>query len=523
MLAAGKGTRMGKQLLPKPLLPYRNKAIISHVVRAWSYLSPNYLAVYPETDNRVYAYLNVAHPDLRIEGLPVRVNEKSTPVTHLHDALTHLGHKFRDGDLVVVTVCDGVYEREASRYLSFLKTPGVYLGLGQQTIGTESYLMVKHEVNCYTSFVDKPQWSDIDLEGWFPWSGVLVTNTVSQLVVAVARSLSYTDSPEFVHVLTECAKVGVFDLPFLDLGTKVKYDVETAHRGFDYSKPDQVTYSDVDGRVVKYFHDYRDAQNFHSRHVALCSSGANYLLPEDLIRNQGFVSYARLPGRSMGEVNSIELTYVLDTLNQHLWTAVKGPSDILGDKALGVTKTVLRVLAYMAQTPEEKRDTEWYDLLQKAFWSSPGPGKLGLVHGDATFDNMIHSDYSLRLVDWRPILDTLSAKGDVYYDLAKIWVSIAIDLPAVRRGQFTEESIPALSESHNLQPTLHLWCSDHRFSYEEVVRRGILTMAAMCGVHKEPFASAVYAHSLKLAKAWQQFCANKVNNSAYNPYWSALL
>ena len=68
ILAAGKGTRMGKygEKINKSLLPIRNKAIISHIIDSFQN-SDEFVIALGYLGHQVKEYLSMAHPDRKFQ------------------------------------------------------------------------------------------------------------------------------------------------------------------------------------------------------------------------------------------------------------------------------------------------------------------------------------------------------------------------------------------------------------------------------------------------------------------------
>jgi hypothetical protein len=206
-----------------------------------------------------------------------------------------------------------------------------------------------------------------------------------------------------------------------------------------------------------------------------------------------------------------QLTDLLNDLYVHLWREPSNSEWVL----LQARRPKITPLPLFADKTRERlaqfrtnTGTDiglWLSLLHNPKWSSFVHTKIGRIHGDLTLDNTIQDPESgtYTFIDWRPstCTDPGSAYGDVYYDLAKLWLSIYLDLATTRE---LGTGVVVVRWELNLLVTFRAWCLlntfDDVFDYDTIVRQAILLMAAMAGVHSEPIASGFYNLSLQLAQ-----------------------
>jgi hypothetical protein len=295
---------------------------------------------------------------------------------------------------------------------------------------------------------------------------------------------------------------------FVDLGTSDKYNAATKEQNV-WAKSDLITYTDArTDRVVKFFKSLEHASGFYRRGIGLRDS---IYVPEGLAQHKNFVSYVRAPGTSVFSLDTQVLRTLLNDLYTILWKSQRTTFWVLPQEKIPKV-TLLNLFADKTKERLEMFHQKtgvnvdaWMSLLEQPMWRTPLYTKTGKIHGDLTLDNIIYDPVadSFTFIDWRPATCTEhgSVYGDVYYDLAKLWLSLYLDLNATRRLGTGE---PVVRGDVNLLTTFQAWCKLNAFGdvfdYDTIVRQAILLMAAMSGVHSEPTASGFYDLSFKLAR-----------------------
>lgn len=503
VLAAGRGTRMGDIHLPKALLPYKGRAVLDHIFKAWPDGS-SFVIAHPEGDSRIKDYVESMYPyNTFVSYVSVPETLISTgPIGTLAWCLQEMAAPAPIG----VTVADGVYGKvvvgspPAKVTLYCEPKPGQH----------QDYLCVWPPENgfpftpteeIFEKTADCPEDSTC-------WSGVMVAHDVLALrkTLGLVLEQEKPSGAEFSYRDFFLAygkhAIDLQPLRFVDLGTKEKFEAAQVFEGADYSKPDQVTY--VGSTVVKRFRDVDTAQAFVDRHASLVHHGAGWVVPHKVRRLGEFVSYPFVKGSPVEKISDYDFGILLSRLRTHLWGLDLRDSESSSSYFLYAAKTRERVIKYLLEHPEKALPGQprWTDKLQTAFWSTCDPAKVCPIHGDLTLDNIVLESGVSRftLIDWRPMVSTsATAFGDIHYDLAKLWVSILIDIHAIKTTGLVDGKLPTHANSVGLQEVLYGFCSKLGIRYTTVVRYGVLLMAAMCGVHKDPLATALYDRSLELS------------------------
>jgi choline kinase len=511
ILAAGSGTRMGEhKFVPKCLLPYKGTAILHHIISKYPSNSRFVIAV--NKDDRdiqdfvaVMGYSNVEF--VKCEN-PVPGN----PLFDLLECVKNQNTPF------FFTVADGVYDLPS---FTFTKNwLGIYYATATKA-HLSNYTNVKvEEYNQVTRAYEKQL-----VPGTYPWTGVAYISAARVFVELLDSLLHYNPQASFGDLFNKFNKFivrqpfplyGLFHPSWEDLGHEHLY--KESLPALDWSKPDQITYfdptqssSDV---VVKCFKDEAQACQFVSRYKEFSSYDAP-LFPKALTRHGRFVSYKWIPGSSgYTSLTAPSFIKLLHRLWNKTWLAhTSSPSDTKSFCEFAVNKTRARLDSYFdrhhpvtfSHVNGVQLSRDWTFLLKQQVWSK-WKTLTACLHGDLTLSNMIVDDSgeSTTLIDWRLTPAYHSTRGDLYYELGKLYLSLSIDLDQVREGNFTyltsrsglEIGLPTNSRLNYLKSVFREWAIVMGLNLHTIERQAILHLASMSGCHKNPFADLFYWYSL---------------------------
>lgn len=508
ILAAGAGTRMESRDIHKALLPYKGKAILSHIIE--QHPGAKFFIAVHHLREQIEQYIFHAHRDEDVTYVPIDMRVVNGPGVSMLECL-----RKAKGPSLVVT-CDAYYQMPVT-------SPVEYNWVGVSRVPEEdraSYCNVKTQHELVISVRDKSVDSTHDLV----WTGVMYVRFWEYMIVklqgAVNARIMGANKGEVQcsegWTYTNGGLLSAIPHVWVDLGTAERYKRETADVVYDHSKPDERTY--LQGtRVIKFFSDRKRASRRWERFQGM--KGKGDILPWQVLPTSHFMSHDFVPGKSFYEAGTPEiLLRLLKQCHQFLWQN----SGFHGDDFPSVCakfyrrKTTERVEGFLFSKGRWHLDKingedvgcNWLkvidaiDWVALAFHSTPG-----IIHGDLQFDNVIVTpDNKTVLIDWRDDFDGYT-QGDIQYDLAKLLSGTTFDIDLIRMGAFNVVYD---------EPSAHLWVTMPRRTlssrYENMIKNFIsnnmmhdvptidllrwLCIASMCGVHKEPYATALYAFSL---------------------------
>lgn len=508
ILAAGSGTRMGEyKFVPKCLLPYKGTAILHHIISKYSSNSRFVIAVNNEDKDIQDFVATMGYSNVEFIKC-----ENPVPGNPLFDLLACVKTQSTP---FFFTVADGVYELPD---FTFAKN---WIGLYSAT-ATKAHLSSYTNVKIDEYNQVKQAYEKRLVPGTHPWTGVAYISAARVFVELLESLLHDNPQASFGDLFNKLSVrqlfplYGLFHPSWEDLGHEHLY--KESLPSLDWSKPDQVTYfdptQDLSDVVVKCFKDEVQASQFVSRYEELFSYDP-HLFPSALTRHGRFVSHKWIHGSSgYKSLTAPTLIKLLLRLWNKTWLAhTSSPSDTKSFCEFAVNKTRTRLDSYFdqhhsvtfSQVNGVQISKDWTFLLKQPVWSK-WKTLTACLHGDLTLSNMIvdSTGESVSLIDWRLAPSCHSTKGDLYYELGKLYLSLSIDLDQVREGNFTylasgsslEIGLPTNSRLSYLKSVFRELAIVMGLNLHTIERQAILHLASMSGCHKAPFADLFYWYSL---------------------------
>lgn len=444
MLAAGRGSRLGRigDELPKCLLPLDGQAVLSRQFR----LAPKdarLIVVIGYRADQVKEYTQLAHPHLDVTFV---FDDKwgSGPGVSLLAARDAVG----DDDMVFVA-CDTLWEQDHALWdnpsESWVATAPIPAGTpaarwcrivpheyGTNGIGTLRIDDKTPDVTtgslCWTALAYV---ASEDLEIF--WSALLNADTIAGEVQLSSGLQAIVDRGEPLWVRS---------IQWLDVGDEQAYrNALAAYAGYDPLKPDQITYVNQCGRVVKWHVD-PDKMRWRVERAKLLDG----LVPT-LIDSPGITmtAYDYVPGASLYDLyykSSIGLVNeAMDWWTENFWSTrhqhVERPFMYLPlTMKFYRDKTFTRVMSL-----DMPLQSMALDAITRVDWDELVDGVIpGTFHGDFTYANVIawDDDWNTKFtsIDWREDFAGVTTWGDLRYDLGKLLSGTMFQWQNAAHGDF---------------------------------------------------------------------------------------
>lgn len=500
---------MKSDVLHKGLLPYRGKAILSHVIDQLPG-SKFILAVHHHAD-QLREYLRLAHPEEWFEF--VDVGSVDAPGAGPGKSLL-LALEETYGPALVVT-SDTYFELP-----KLVRWDRNWLGAGAVAASEQlSYCNLRTDE--FGEVVEVRDKSPAD-DSFVAWTGLMYLKDWesardnlrrAQVACELQCSAAWRD-----------LRFWVVEHRWLDFGTKERYDAAALTEGYDYSKPDEQTYL-VGQRVVKFFADKKRVEARLKRWHLLNKE----TVPTGIISEGRFISYELVPGRTFYEAGDpYKFKLLLSWLERKLWNVryLEGQrAELCHQFYYGKTKA--RTEDYLLHSRHDVTsvngqpvELSWPELLDRVNWDKLTDGTFTTFHGDLQFDNIIvQPNGGFKLIDWRDDFAGHSY-GDLRYDLAKLLSGATFDFDLVKRFLFSVTfqgtsayvSFPRRTFDEDYERLLREHHSAHGYDWKATDLLRWLIIAGMSGLHKEPYAEALYLFSL--AGALQRY-----HDPAYADYF----
>ncbi|MEX1112061.1 MAG: phosphotransferase [Candidatus Andersenbacteria bacterium] len=285
---------------------------------------------------------------------------------------------------------------------------------------------------------------------------------------------------------------------------------------FDFSKPGESIHF-IGDYVVKYFANKQDV----ALRIERAQTTLRGFVPEIAFSVDTLFGYRLIEGKTMyatiEEAPSTADTF-FDWCRDEFWNADE--CDLTRDEKhvfqkachqFYYDKTIKRVDAYWEKVTHEDVPTvvnstptpALKDILEQFDWENLTNGIPSRIHGDLQFDNVIvtpNTEQPFVLIDWRGDFGGLTAYGDIYYDLAKLYGGLIIAYSHVKKGRFEyAESGSTISIELPLSDLLkpirgrfEQWIIANGFDLHRIQLLTGLIFLNMSPLHHSPFDSLLH-------------------------------
>jgi len=434
ILTAGTGRRSGPfaDIINKCLLPYKGRAIISHIIDLFPVETPIVIALGYKAD-QVRGYLMLMHPERQFTF--VEVDRYTGPGT---------------GPGYSLACCKSVLG--SSFY--FVAGDGVFESIPQATdknwVGTAA--PTASDLTPYCTIASQPDTRQVvaihDKVAPPPaanhsigiFTGLMFINDAALFWRSLDETAPTTNELQIAQGLAGLVAnktLSSAPVQWRDLGTFELYR-EALTDSFDFSKTDEFIYFS-DTRIVKFFTN----PTITAQRVEKTTYSPNVFPKMAGISGQ-FYAYEKVPGNTAYELLD---TRLVDKLLAWLGASFWKRQDIAPARIAALCqtfyhdKTRQRVAAYRKKYPEIPEATQVngqpvlpIETLLARLPADLTEGIPVFMHGDLQFDNIITDGEHFTLIDWRQDFAGEVAFGDWYYDLAKMLGGIYLNYDYIKHG-----------------------------------------------------------------------------------------
>ena len=434
ILAAGIGSRSFDPNINKSLLPLDGKAVISNIINKFDQKQKFVIALGYLSD-QVKQYILHAHPKNEFEFVIVKkyFGLGSGPGYSLLCCEKKLKCPF------IITSADTVV-------LENVSTPKQnWMGVAPIK-NTSDFCTVQTNGNIITRIDDKTL-----NDNRLAWIGLAGIKDYKYFFHCLKKNQKHTKNEIQISnglkgLMVKSIKTENYT--WYDTGSYENYKIakETLEdTNFDFSKPNEYIYQ-LEDKIIKFFIDEKKVKLLNKRWQSL-----KKVTPNKLKFTNNFLSYEKFKGSTLYQVvNNSILRNLLNYLDKNLW---KNKSKSASSKFqkdcfdFYYSKTISRInLFYKISGFKDKKykingierkNLSFY--LKKINWKLISNGIATNFHGDLQFDNIIldNNGKNFKLIDWRSDFNGKTDKGDLYYDLAKLYAGCMLPYNQIKKGNFS--------------------------------------------------------------------------------------
>ena len=486
ILAAGYGRRMGpfSRMVNKGLVPYGDKALISHIIEKFPE-DTNFIIACGHLGQQVKDYVGNVHNKKNVTFVDIQdYSESNTgPATTIQYCKDHINGPF------FWLACDTLFDFSWQD-----KMDHSWIGVCPvDSKISKDYCWVKRDGDTIVEVHNKLE-SNTAVDAFIGLMFSTDTKYIENLVYAGAKeTYEGFDGLELkAHTVRE----------WLDFGTYEKYqELSKIYPENSFIKPDELFYHD-NGKIVKYFTNKTHVDNRVKR-----AQFNLECMPKNVIGVGNFLIHDYANGDIIYNQYTPGLFLkFLDWCDKKLWIDINENANIKeACDSFYYKKTMERVNQFRVKYSEwsecqsvngkqVKNINHYLSLIDWNWLSDTAIWKF--VHGDLHFDNMIYcpKQDNFTVIDWRTDFSGYVG-GDIYYDLAKLLGGLHLNYRKVKSNQYgytdNQDSafieIPSVENVEIYENILHEWVNKKGLDWNKVQVLVPLIYLNMSPLHEPPF------------------------------------
>lgn len=491
ILAAGYGRRMGpfSRMVPKALVPYDNKPLISHIMGKFDATTTKFVIACGHMGQLIKDYVTEVHRDKNIVFVDIdNYAEGDTgPATTIQMCQEHIRGGF------MWLACDTLFDFDYKDKLD-------HNWIGVHPVDSniaQDYCWIEREADKITSVKDKKH-SNIAVDAFI---GLMYAKDDEYLNNLISRKAKET--PQGFDGLDLKAHTV---RGWKDFGTYEKWEELSAELvDVSFPKPDELFYCD-NRQIIKFWPNPKAAEKRVQR--ALQNTQA---MPARVRSRGPFLIHDFADGDIVYNQYSTDLFHkMLSWCETTLWTPA--PSDQDSDinnlntcRHFYYDKTMERVDMFRAKYPtwsepievngEAVKNIQYYlDKIDWAYLCTENSWKY--IHGDLHFDNTIYDPITGKFtaIDWRTDFGG-ALYGDQYYDLAKMLGGLWLSYKDVKHERFryleandrVQIGVPSVTDAKLYESILEDWVKAKGLDWRKVKLLVPIIYLNMSPLHEAPF------------------------------------
>jgi len=503
ILAAGYGRRMGpfSRMIPKALIPYNNKPLISHIIEKFN-VHTRFVIACGHLGHMIKDYVNAVHGDKDIVfvDVPNYAEGDTGPATSIQACAKYIRGGF------MWLACDTLFDFD---YHNKLDHNWIAVHPVDSTLA-QDYCWVEREsdqiINVYNK---KPSRDAVDA-----FVGLMYAKDDEYLDNLIARKAKETYEG-FSGLTLKAHTIRTWK----DFGTYEKWeDLNSEFTDVSFPKPDELFYTD-NGKVVKFWTNPKQAEMRVRR--ADCNPAA---MPSNVTSAGNFLVHDFAQGDIVYNQYTPEVfARMLEWCENTLWkpapeTEEQRRFDIC--RKFYYEKTMERVEAFRVKYSDWSEPcavngqqvltiNQYLDQIDFPWLCSTN--SWSFIHGDLHFDNTIYDNgqfegkmkiydaelvapYKFTAIDWRTDFGG-ELYGDLYYDLAKMLGGLHLSYRDIKHEQYGYQErddkvlleVPSVQNVDVYENMLKEWVEHRGLEWRKVKLLVPIIYLNMSPLHEWPF------------------------------------
>jgi len=491
ILTAGLGSRMGpfSDIINKSLLPYKNKALITHIIEKFG-KDRKYVIAVGYKKQQVIDYITIAHSNLNVTFVEIENfdSPNAGPAQSLYSCRDFLKNRF------YFVSCDTLFD-DFEIDENFDKN---WIGISERPYEQSfKYCNIKVNNDKVTEIKDK-EYCDNSFQSFI---GLMHIKDSDIFFDNMSETIS--NKTEISQGFKSNLNLYAYNYSWKDFGTYELYKNEISKiESFDFCKTDEFFY-DVDNRIIKF---HKDETVSYDKYVRTLFN--RNVFPKDFCHINNYHYYEKIEGKTLYEKIDDEIfENFLSWMKDEVWFKVTETN--FKDKCFQFyyRKTIDRLEQYYKKYPNfsdfnivnGKKVIPLQTCIKQIDWDYVCDGTSYFIHGDLQFDNVLFNDGKFTLLDWRQKFSN-SYFGDVYYDLSKIYGGMILNYNSIKKGKLKYEKrenelmidLDSLNQAENLLLNFKQFIQKESFDFKKVELIVPIIYANMSPLHNAPFDTILY-------------------------------
>ena len=417
LTTSGLGSRLGNltKFTNKSLVRIGDKPVISHIIETYPE-DVEFVVTLGHHGSQVEQYLTLAHPERNIQFVEVDtyMGEGSSLLYSISLCEEYLQSPF------IFHACDTILPKNYIQDVDF-STNWSIGGVGDNS---QSYRTI-NSVNGKIASINEKGEQNFDFV-YVGVSGIQQYEVFWDTCRSILQTVKTSDLSD-CHVIRKMNDFAVikindwYDIGNIDALRRTRSKIKGTIHVLDKEDENIFLFDDF---VIKFFYNKKVCYDRVSR-----TENLKGLVPELLGSTENFYKYQYVKGGLLSDVVDLQkFGSLLFWSKENLWTEKEDASYENNALSFYRDKTVLRIEKFL----EKYNLTDEYDLINGSlvppikqllekvdFNSIMGKSPTGF-HGDFILDNILLSEDTFTLIDWRQDFNGSIDAGDMNYDLAKL-------------------------------------------------------------------------------------------------------
>jgi len=477
----------------KSLLPINHKSILSYIIDALPKDASIGLLL-GHKSKQILDFLELTYADRIFEKIhvPDWESEKSGTFRSIESA-----EEFLKGSFWYLP-CDGIFQSDIFK-LNF--SADHYFAQKINLDEQANYTVFVSEENRIKKILPRGS-SDID---GLAFTGIMYIQDSAKFI-SYLRQKNVNDFAENITIGSNIYEIDNWK----DLGNPRSYRKElNEYQEIDFSKSNEITYIHKN-KIIKWWNDEKIVYAKTKKPEKFPN-----LFPKNIKSAGQFQIYDKAIGESLYKsIDNRIFKNFLNLMSKNFW--IEENYEIEGDvEDFYKNKTLIRYSMALNRLEiankeitkvNESKVKEMSVYLKSIDWAELITNSICTpIHGDLQFDNIIYDKLNFTLIDWRPNFGNQNVYGDIYYDFAKLLGGMKLNYFKVKNGDLKiniDDSKIYIDYQHvdNFEELYSIFCdylNDNDFDLNKVKKLIPIIYLNMAPLHSEPFASFLWALSLK--------------------------